>query len=336
MNQPLLPRPRFWVRAAREKQIRTTLIGDMIRFMIVFLIATVLESLLMSLPITFWVLTRNRLELQPGGIELGNLEKMVAELMEKLPPWMNVAVLFAGAAYGIAAIFYCRKYEKRSLPSMGLAKKSALPEALGGLLVGLALFAALTGVGAAAGGFRVSPFALDARQLPLLLLALLGCAVMGGARELLFRGYLAPSFGAGLPVGFAAALSTAVSLLASGGGSGFVPYVNLIGLNLLLCVCTIKRGNLWSAIGLHAGWLFAGNFLFGFDLPANDRLCLFRVESAGYRSLLTGGSDGPEASLCATLVLLAALAVAYALRPKDPAPRGEANKPGTPGPDATI
>ena len=336
MNQPLLPRPRFWVRAAKEKQIRTTLMGDMIRFMIVFLIATVLESLLMSLPITFWVLTRNRLELQQGGVELGNLEKMIAKLMEKLPPWMNVAVLFAAAAYGIAAVFYCKKYEKRTLPSMGLAKKSALPETLGGLVAGLALFAALTAVGSAAGGFRFSPFAPDARQLPLLALALLGCAVAGGARELLFRGYLAPSFGSGLPVAFAVGLTTVASLLASGGGSGFVPYANLLLLNLLLCVCTIKRGNLWSAIGLHAGWLFAGNFLFGFDLPANDRLCLFRVESAGYRKLLTGGSNGPEGSLCATLVLLAALAVAYALRAKDPAPQGEANKPGTPGPDATI
>lgn len=330
VNQPLLPRPRFWVRAAKEKQIRTTLMGDMVRFMIVFLIATVLESLLMSLPIAFWVLTRNRIDLQPGGVELGNLEKMIAELMEKLPPWMNVALLFAGAAYGIAAIFYCRKYERRTLPSMGLAKKTALPEALGGLAAGLAMFAALTGVGAAAGGFRVSPFAPDTRQLPLLVLALLGCAVAGGARELLLRGYLAPSFGSGLPVGFAVVLSTAASLLVSGGGNGFVPYINLILLNLLLCVCTIKRGNLWSAIGLHAGWLFAGNFLFGFDLPAGDRLCLFRVESHGYRRLLTGGSAGPEGSLCATLVLLAALAAVFALRAKDPAPRGEANSPDHP------
>lgn len=334
MNQPLLPRPRFWVRAAKEKQILTTPMGEVIRYMIVFLIATVLESLLMSLPIAFWVLTRNKLELQPGGIELGSLEKMIAELMEKLPSWMSVALLFAGAAYGIAAIFYCRKYEKRTLPSMGLAKQSALPETLGGLLVGLALFAALTGVGAAAGGFRVSPFALDAKQLPLLILALLGCAVAGGARELLFRGYLAPSLGARLPVGFAVVVSTVASLLASGGGNGFVPYINLIGLNLLLCVCTVKRGNLWSAIGLHAGWLFAGNFLFGFDLPADDRLCIFRVESRGYRSLLTGGSAGPEGSLCATLVLLAALAAVFALRAKDPAPRGEAKSPDHP--DAAV
>ena len=331
MNQPLLPRPRFWVRAAREKQIRTTLMGDMIRFMIVFLIATVLESLLMSLPITFWVLTRNRLELQPGGIELGNLEKMIAELMEKLPPWMNVAVLFAGAAYGIAAIFYCRKYEKRSLPSMGLAKKSALPEALGGLAAGLALFAGLTGVGAAAGGFRVSPFALDMRQLPLLLLALLGCAVAGGAKELLFRGYLAPSFGAGLPVGFAVILSTVASLLASGGGSGFVPYANLLGLNLLLCVCTIKRGNLWAAFGLRTGWLFAAKFFFGFDQTEQTRLCLVPVTSVSTRDLVTGGKSGPVGSICATIVLIVALGAVFALRAKDPAPRPEPPSDGGAG-----
>ena len=335
VNQPLLPRPRFWVRAAEEKKVRTTLAGDMIRLMIVFLIATVLESLLMSLPITFWVMTQDHITL--GGFGFSSIEKMIAEMMKDLPPWMEVAILFAAAAYGIAAIFYCRKFEKRSFGSMGLGRKSALPETFGGLAAGLLLFAALTAIGSAAGGFRISPFALDQGQLPLLILALLGCAAAGGARELLFRGYFAPSIGAGLPVTFALVVSTFASLLASGSGNGFVPYVNLILLNLLFGVLVIKRGNLWAAIGLHTGWLYAGNFLFGFDLPADDRLCLFRVESAGYRKLLTGGSAGPEGSLCATLVLLAALAAVYALRARDPAPRQTPKDPERPdAPDGQI
>ena len=44
------------------------------------------------------------------------------------------------------------------------------------------------------------------------------------------------------------------------------------------------------------------------------------VDADAYKPLLTGGIYGPQASICATVILLAAIGAALALKPRDPAP----------------
>lgn len=332
MNQSLLPRPRFWALAADQKRTHPTMFGEMLRFLIVYLAATVCESILLSFPLTIWILRGHAIDLTRGFSGLDSMEKQLIELLGHMPPWMEIAKLFATAAFGIAAVFYCRVFEKRKLPSMGVTARGAAPELLAGLAIGAVLFAAVPMIGSAAHGYRVTGFVgVDVKDAILLVLALIGCAVSAASMELLLRGYLAPSLGAGMPVTFAVVFSTTLSLFLTEGLSGFLPFINMLLLSLLLCVCTIKRGNLWAAFGLRTGWLFAAKFFFGFDQTEQTRLCLVPVTSVSTRDLVTGGKSGPVGSICATIVLIVALGAVFALRAKDPAPRPEPPSDGGAG-----
>ena len=90
--------------------------------------------------------------------------------------------------------------------------------------------------------------------------------------------------------------------------------LNSLLLALLLGIWVLKRGNLWGACAIHAAWIFVGSFLFGFA-PAGEHagIRLLDMDTDAFRPLLTGGDFGPEASICATVVLLAALALLLAL-----------------------
>ena len=320
MNQPLLPRPRFWALAISEKKSRRPILSDMLRFLVVFLIATVVQSMLLSVPITVWVLRNGAAIGLQAEVEISSIQQKIQELLSRMPAWLEISVLFAGLAYGAAAIFYCKRFEKRSLASMGIVKKGALAELGAGLLIGCLLIGGLTAIGVAAGGLEAEPFSVESSRIPLLLLALTASLVAGAGQELLLRGYFTPTVSGGVPAFFAVTVSTAVSMILTTSAKGIIAYANILLLNLLLCVCTIKRGNLWAAIGLHGGWLFAAHFLFGFDLPADNRLCMVRVNGVSISEAMTGGVNGPTGSICATIVLIAAVAAVFALRAKDPAP----------------
>lgn len=78
---------------------------------------------------------------------------------------------------------------------------------------------------------------------------------------------------------------------------------------ILLAAAYAVTRNLWFPIGLHLGWNFTEGGIFGVAVlggPAAKGI--FSVSLAGPR-LLTGGRFGPEASLMAIAVCLAAAAV---------------------------
>jgi uncharacterized protein len=65
------------------------------------------------------------------------------------------------------------------------------------------------------------------------------------------------------------------------------------------------RGRLWLPIGLHTGWNFTEGGLFGASVSGTTAHGLYRVTLHG-PPLFTGGDFGPEASLIAVSVCLAA------------------------------
>ena len=317
----MLPRPKFWAEAAEQKQTRFTLIGELLVFLVLTYLSAVGQMLLLAIPMIPWMFSEQSAQVM-SAVSSGELESVLQKLLLNMPDWILLCVLFAYAAMGAVAIYYCRRFQRRTLASMGLRGKM-LAEALLGYAVGLLLFGAVLALGTGLGGFqpRFDAVAADA-WLPVFG-ALLGCLVQGAAIELLVRGYFAPSVGARVPVPYALLFSTLFSVLfqRSFAGLDTVGGLNVLLLGLVLGVWVIKRGNLWSACTLHGAWLFASNFLFSFA-PADQHggIYLLRVDTDVFRTALTGGEAGPEASLCTTLVLLAALALALALRSKDPAP----------------
>ena len=325
MNQ-MLPRPRFWAEAAAQSRTRFSMLGETMILTLLYLIGTTGASMVLAVPMTFWLISTQSGSLLDGLSAGGSTQELVAEMLENMPDWLLLVSLFATAAsVGFVAVFFCKKFQKRNLASMGLGREGAVGEYLLGFLVGLLLIGGITAIGTAAGGFRLGAWNLAPGRLALALIALLGSAAQGAALELLFRGYYGPSLGARYPVLPAFLLSALIPGVLEAGASLFTMGVlNSLLLGLLLGLWVLKRGRLWGACAIQGAWTFAGLFLLDFA-PADKHgtLGLLNVDADAYRPLLSGGEYGPEASICATVVLLAALIAVLTLRPKDPAPESE-------------
>lgn len=318
----MLPRPRFWAEAAVQIQTRRSLFAELLIYLLLTLIGYLGQALIISVPVSGWLL-QTQSDAMLEELEAGqSLQRLILSFMEDLPEWVTVVSLFGGVAMGAATVFYCLKFQKRKLSSMGLRRKGWALELVLGLILGTALVCAVIGLGAAVGGFRLTSSTPSTENLGLVLLSFLGCIVSGASLELLTRGYFAPTVGARAPVAVALFYSTFASVLMQAGGSLFsLPVANHLLFGVFLGVLVLKRGNLWSACAIHSAWLFAENFLFNVA-PAGKHggIRLFEVDADTFRPVLSGGAYGISNSICTTIVLLAAVAVILALPAKDPAP----------------
>ena len=326
---PMFPKPRFWAEGAAQKANRPSLFGELLSFFLVFFAASLIQGVLLGLPASVWMLnhspaTLSQLSGQGGAV---SLEALISGSLEQLPDWIVPAMLITQAVLIAAVIFYCRRFEHRTIPTLGLTKGKALPEYALGVLVGLGLFGLVGALGGAFGAYRFGGLQMNAGAELWLLAFALGYAIQGAAEELLVRGYLAVSVSKRYPVPLAAIFSSLVYMLLHSGSSesGVLILVNTFLFGLTLCLYTLKRGSIWGACAIHGAWNFAQCCLLGFGVDAiNGGEGLIKVSVNEYNNALTGGSAGPEASLLCTVVLLAALGAALALKAKDPAPEPQA------------
>jgi membrane protease YdiL (CAAX protease family) len=214
------------------------------------------------------------------------------------------------------SVLFARKLlDRRSFTSLGLdLSRSPLKDILTGFLISgvLMLFIFLVVVFARWG--QVSAFIWTKEEVPLMLInLLLGLAVMfmvGWYEELFSRGYQLVNFTEGLNRVWGVVLSSLVfSLLHL-----INPYASLysvVGIFLagvFLAYACLRTGELWLAIGLHAGWNFFQGSVFGFPVSGLGLNSLINMELTG-PELLTGGFFGPEAGL----ILIPTLALGFVL-----------------------
>jgi uncharacterized protein len=137
------------------------------------------------------------------------------------------------------------------------------------------------------------------------------------------RGYLLFTLSTG--VGFwPAAIATSLlfgALHLGNTGESYVGAFSAAGIGFFFCILLRKTGNLWAAIGFHAGWDWGETFFYGvpdsgFSAPGH----LFGPTFSG-PVWLTGGSVGPEASwLCLILIALLCIAAGFLPGRKFPNP----------------
>ena len=333
MNQ-MLPRPRFWAEAAGQIRTRFTMLGETMLLMLLYFIGTMGSAAVLAVPMTLWAMGTQSESMVDRMLAGASYQEIVEDMLANMPGWMVLISLFATAvSVGFVAVFYCKKFQKRKLASMGLIREGALGEYLLGFVFGLLLFGGVVAVGAATGGFRLGAWRLSPGRLAMALAALLGCAAKGAALELLFRGYYAPSLGARYPVLPAFLLSSLIPAVLQSESMLFsMGTLNSLLLGLVLSLWVLKRGSLWGACAIQGAWTFAGSFLLDFSLTGEHvGLGLLNVDADAYRLLLSGGEFGPGSSICATVVLLAAFAVVLALRPRNSAPEPARNPDERPG-----
>ena len=129
--------------------------------------------------------------------------------------------------------------------------------------------------------------------------------VVGLSEEFAFRGYLQFTLTTGMGFWPSAFLLSVLFGLAHAGNPGESKFglVSVVFFGLLFCLFLRRTGNLWWAVGFHAGWDWGETFFYGVadsGIPAYHNL--FNSEFAG-RTWITGGSVGPEASVFTPIVL---------------------------------
>lgn len=207
-----------------------------------------------------------------------------------------LTLLFGVATTVLALFVYARvvRWSEHRAPVEVAAKGSAA--ALGrGVLIGVAMFAAVIVNIAFVGGYRI-----DGLGSPAGAAGLLGfMAAAAVTEELIFRGILFRIVEERTGTWVALALTGVVfglSHLANEHASLWGAIAIAIEAGGMLAAAYAATRTLWVPIGVHFGWNFAAAGIFGTEVSGNgaSQGLLHGVTSGS--ALLTGGEFGPEAS----------------------------------------
>jgi membrane protease YdiL (CAAX protease family) len=211
-------------------------------------------------------------------------------------------------------------YEKRSLRTIGFSGTGAAAKYALGFLIGLGMVALAVGLMALTGHVTVErggslPHGIGAAGAALLLLA--GFVVQGASEEVLLRGWYLPATGARYRPWVGLVVSSIVFTLFHGSANPIV-IVNLLLFSGFLALYCLREGSIWGICGWHAAWNWTQANVFGLSVSGGmpEGGALFDLQPAG-SALLSGGAYGPEASLMATVPLLAGTLFIVLFPPKN-------------------
>ena len=226
---------------------------------------------------------------------------------------ITVTPLLMGTSTGITFALLCvatlimGRIEGRKFGEYGLSWRRALRKefwigsvsgflAIGGTLLAMFLIH----------GFRVTGLALHGAAI-VSSVAEWGIAflMVGLCEEFLCRGYLQYTLASG--IGFWPAAFVTSALFASGhifnANETGVGVAAVVLFGLLHCLFLRRTGNLWCAVGFHAGWDFGQTF---YGVPDSGIVPYHSVFHSSFSGpvWLTGGIVGPEASVLCPIALL--------------------------------
>jgi membrane protease YdiL (CAAX protease family) len=214
----------------------------------------------------------------------------------------------------LAAALLMTQIERGKFSSYGLPLRFAFGKHfwIGSLAGFTAISGSLLGI-FAFHGFHLGAMAIHGRTLVVSAAAwTLAFVIVGLSEEFAFRGYLQYTLTTG--IGFWPS-AVVMSLLfgavhRSNPGETWFGVLQVVLFGLLLCVFLRRTGNLWWAVGFHAGWDWGQTFFYGVrdsGMPADHSLFNSSFSGPGW---LTGGTVGPEGSVI-TAVVLVVVAVVF-------------------------
>jgi len=209
-------------------------------------------------------------------------------------------------------LLYVRVVEKRHALELSRFRIAFLPL---GILIGLIWFGLLIALLYASGHYQINGLAFPNRLVSAVIFAI-GTAIW---EEVTFRGLLfrvtEQAFGTWVGV--------AVSAIAFGALHGLNPNASLaasiaiiLESGILLAAAYFATRTLWFPIGLHFGWNFAEDFIFGVRISGHaPRPAIVEGTLTG-SSLWTGGAYGLESSILAIglAAILSTVLIAIAIR----------------------
>jgi len=252
----------------------------------------------LQFPLTRFLLAFIAVFLWIGAVQFG---VKLAGVAPQSPLGAMVALIIA---IGVLVIYtsYVRLLERR--PLVELAGAGAQRLAARGILLGAALFCSTMLVLKLLGAWDYTGVApLSALAYPLVGAVFAGIVEETVVRGLLFR-IMEESLGSWIAL--------AVSALIFGLLHAFNPGASVVSTaaialeaGVLLAAAYMYTRSLWSVMGLHFAWNFTEGGVFATSVSGGKAQGVIGVQFTG-NDLLTGGKFGPEASLPAVLICLAA------------------------------
>ena len=305
---------------------------ELLIFALVFIVASNIEAIPLGIAYAVWLFGEGDLigiaQSTAGRGDFEGYLEAVFDLLEHMPAWLWIVMLFCTALLTVTVILFCRLLQKRRVPSLGLRRSHAVREYIVGALMGICLITLTVVIAVLTGG--ISEVRFTRFNTVLFVLYFAGYLVQGMSEEVLCRGYLMNSIARRNPVWLAVLLSSlAFSLLHfANPGFGWMPFINIFLTGVVFAVYALKRGNIWGACAMHSLWNFFQGNIFGISVSGNDPVTnstLLQSTVGGGSALWSGGRFGLEGSLCITIVMLAALAIELFLMP--PADDGRFEEP---------
>ena len=225
------------------------------------------------------------------------------------------ALLWLGFAPTLLAVLgWVRWVERRSLASIGLVGTAPTRPFARGLAAGVGMICALVFAIWAAGGMQVADVGAAWREpasLGHIAWLLAGFVFQAGTEEIIFRGWLLSVLARKTNVATAVlVVSVVFCLLHYGPHQPLRVMVGTFLFSLFACAWVLRSGNLWGAMGWHAGWNWW--LATAFELPVTGIDAHLPALVVALRPLgpdaLTGGAEGPEGSVLCSAVFAMALA----------------------------
>lgn len=226
-----------------------------------------------------------------------------------LDPGNTYIMLLSTGLGTLVILFFCRIVEGRKLRTIGFKAKDGLVQYLIGLVVGFAMFSAVTGLAWLMGGLTWHGYA--GGSVSALLLVLLGFGIQGMSEEVMCRGYLMTTVLRHYPVWLAVGVNSVIFGLLHAFNNGFSLFAlfNLILFAVTASLYVLRTDNLWGACAIHSIWNFAQGNFYGLPVSGIDSGDTIFSMSLSGGAWANGGAFGLEASVPTTIVLLAVCAV---------------------------
>src|SRR6516164_952938 len=235
--------------------------------------------------------------------------------------WHVSAVIIFALEGGLSMagyLLYVRVVENRFALELSRFRIALLPL---GILVGMVWFGLLIAMLYVGGYYQIDRLAFPNRLLSAVIFAM-GTAIW---EEVTFRGLLfrvtEQTFGTWVGV--------AVSAVAFGALHGLNPNASLaasvaivLESGILLAAAYFATRTLWLPIGLHFGWNFAEDFIFGVRISGHAARPAIVEGTLSGPPLWTGGAYGPESSIWAIgmAAILSGVLIAIAIRRREIVP----------------
>jgi len=298
---------------ARESGKGQNWFVELLIFALVFIVVSIPAGIVTAIGMIIYLFSSPELMdlIKNGASDMGRITEVTTRLMNSMPEWITILMLFSEALTMLGVFIYCCKFEKRKLSTLGFKKNKFGTEYAKGLLIGFVIFSVAVLICVITGSLKITGIS-PKFSLVLVVLYFVGYMFQGMAEEVICRGYLLVSLSRRYSIPIAIIISSSVFALLHLGNSGVkvIAVINLILFGVFAAVVMIKQGNIWIVAGIHSMWNFVQGNLFGIQVSGlakqNSVLSSDLIQD---KAVINGGTFGLEGGLAVMIVLLIGIGV---------------------------